>query len=89
MSTGGYLEKLERLSIGHIDGENISWMQHNDISYAELSHEKLFPNIPVLALSPADKKHLRLGSTPLVTGEKDGNYFVVYGDDSYGLLEAK
>lgn len=89
MGTGGYLEKLERLSIGHVDGENMRWLQHNDILYAELSHEKLFPHIPVLSLTAEQKTHLRLGSTPLVTGEQNGHYFVVYEDNSYGLLEAK
>jgi tRNA pseudouridine55 synthase len=89
MGIGGYLEKLERLSIGHIDSENIRWLQHNDILYAELSHEKLFPNISVLNLTAEQKTHLRLGSTPLVTNQQDGHYFVVYEDSSYGLLEAK
>jgi tRNA pseudouridine55 synthase len=89
LKTGGYIEKLERISIGSITMENVEWSQHNDIYYAQLSHEKLFPNIPVLDITSEQKKHLRLGSTPLVTDEKDGHYFVIYENDSYGLLEAK
>ena len=87
--TGGYLEKLERISLGHISLDKITdWIQHNDILYAPLAHETLFPDIPVLPLSEEEKKHLRLGSTPIATKQKNGHYFVAY-DDSYGLLEAK
>ena len=64
-------------------------MQHNDISYTTLTHEELFPAIPVLELSPEDKSHLRRGSTPIKTDEKDGNYFIIYEDGGYGLLEVK
>lgn len=87
--TGGYIERLERFSLGHIalDGD-FEWRKHNDIFYAHLPHEILFPEIKVLALTGDEKKHLRLGSTPLSTEQKNGHYFVVY-DDSYGLLEAK
>ncbi len=89
LKTGGYLEKLERISIGHVSMEDVEWTQHNDIYYAKLSHEKLFPNIAVLSLTTEQKIHLRLGSTPLVTDEKNGHYFAIYEDKSYGLLEAK
>jgi tRNA pseudouridine55 synthase len=87
--TGWYLEKLERISIGNITLENISWKKHNDILYSVLSHEVLFPFIPILQLWVEEKRHLRLGSTPLFTKEKNGQYFVIYEDNSYGLLEAK
>ncbi len=90
LGTGGYLENLERVSLGHISLENVTeWTQHNDIFYAPLTHEALFPNIAVLHLSEEDKKHLRLGSTPIPTEQKNGQYFVVYDDGSYGLLEAQ
>jgi tRNA pseudouridine55 synthase len=89
LGTGGYLEKLERVSLGHIILADITdWTQHNDILYAPLAHEALFPAIPVLGLSEAEKKHLRLGSTPIPTAQKNGHYFVAYGN-SYGLMEAK
>lgn len=87
--TGGYLEKLERTAIGHISLEGREWIQHNDIFYTPLSHEELFPEIPVLELSIQDRRHLRLWSTPIKTKQKDGYYFTVYEDNSYGLLEAR
>lgn len=87
--TGGYLEKLERTAIGHIALEKREWIQHNDIFYASLSHEELFPEIPVLELSTEDRRHLRLWSTPIKTNQKDGNYFTIYEDSAYGLLEAR
>jgi tRNA U55 pseudouridine synthase TruB len=88
--TGGYIEKLRRIDIGHIDIKNEEhWIQHNDISYAPLRHEELFPGIPVLELSEPDKKQLRLGSTPIPTDKKNGHYFVTYDNDGYGLLEAR
>ncbi len=88
--TGGYLASLERASLGHIQmNEPREWIQHNDIFYAPLKHEELFPNIPFIILSEAEKKHLRLWSTPLPTDKKNGHYFVTYEDGSYGLLEAK
>lgn len=89
LNTGWYLEALERVSIGHITPDDVEWQKHNDIRYAPLSHEKLFPNIPIIELNDQQKKHLRLGSTPLKTDKKNGHYFVVYEDNSYGLLEAK
>lgn len=88
--TGGYLEKLERTSIGHISLGERNWIHHNDISYTPLAHEELFPEIPVLQLlSEEEKNHLKLGSNPLITKESNGEYFVMYSDGSYGLLEAK
>lgn len=87
--TGGYLAELERTAIGHISLEGREWVQHNDIFYAPLSHEELFSKIPVLELSQENRKHLRLWSTPIKTHEKDGYYFTVYEDNSYGLLEAR
>lgn len=87
--TGGYLEKLERTAIWHITLEERDWIQHNDIFYAPLSHEELFPEIPVLELPIEDNKHLRLWSTPIKTTEKNGFYFTIYEDNSYGLLEAR
>ena len=90
LGTGGYVEKLERISIGHISLESFeNWIQHNDIFYAPLSHEMLFPEIEVLEMSDAEKKHLRLWSTPLSTNKKNNHYFVVYEDGMYGLLEAR
>jgi|GEM_PF-1102366 len=89
LETGGYLEKLERLSIGHMTMDTHLWMQHNDIRYAPISHEVLFPNIQVLELSPEEKMHLRLGSTPLSTPQENGKYFIIYDDNTYGLLEAR
>lgn len=90
LGCGGYLESLERISLGHISWKTErNWITHNDISYAEISHHELFPNIPLLELDEASKKHLRLGSTPIKTTEKNGYYFIVYEDSSYGLLEAK
>lgn len=90
LGTGGYLEKLERVSLGHISLRNITeWTQHNDIFYSSLTHERLFPDITILHLSEEDKKHLRLGSTPISTNQKNGHYFVVYEDTTYGFLEAK
>ena len=90
LGTGGYLEKLERTAIGHISLTDIrEWTVHNDILYAPLKHEALFPEIPTLILTLEEKKHLRLGSTPLPTDNSDGQYFVDYEDDYYGLLEAK
>lgn len=89
LGTGGYIEKLERTAIGHINMENMAWTQHNDIAYTPLAHEVLFPDIPVLKnLSQEEKNHLRLGSTPLPTSEKGGQYFTIYEDGAYGLLEA-
>jgi tRNA pseudouridine55 synthase len=89
LGTGGYLEKLERISLGHISLDKVTtWIQHNDIYYAPLAHETLFPDIPVLPLSTEEKTYLRLGSTPIPTEQKNGHYFVAY-DDSYGLMEAK
>jgi tRNA pseudouridine55 synthase len=88
--TGGYIEKLERIAIWHVTLEgHDNWIQHNDISYTTLLHEELFPMIPVLELSPEDKSHLRKGSTPIKTNEKNGNYFIIYEDGAYGLLEVK
>lgn len=87
--TGGYLEKLERVAIGHVILGERGWIQHNDIFYAPMSHEKLFPEIPVLDLSVEEKKHLRLWSNPIKTIERNGYYFTIYGDSSYGLLEAR
>lgn len=87
--TGGYLEKLDRTTIGHINLKGKEWLQHNDISYSPLTHEELFPEIPVLQLSEEEKSHLRLWSNPLITRECDGEYFVVYSDGAYGFLEAK
>lgn len=69
--------------------EDLPWIQHNDIRYAQLRHEDLFPQIPVITLSGAEKRHLKLGSTPLPTSHRDGQYFVVYEDGMYGLLESK
>jgi hypothetical protein len=54
-----------------------------------LNHEELFPEIPVLELSPEDKNHLRRGSTPIKADEINGNYFIIYEDGVYGLLEVK
>lgn len=87
--TGGYIEKLERTSIGHIHLENYQWTQHNDIYYSPLSHEMLFPDIPVLKLSREENIHLRLWSTPINTTQNNGYYFIQYEDGAYGLLEAK
>lgn len=87
--TGGYLEGLERTAIGHISLEERGWIQHNDIFYSPLDHTELFPEIPVLELSIQDRRHLRLWSTPIKTKQKDGNYFTIYEDNSYGLLEAR
>lgn len=64
-------------------------MHHNDISYKTLSHEKLFPEIPVIEFTSVEKNHLRLGSTPIPTDRKNGHYFVTYENETYGLLEAK
>lgn len=90
LCTGWYLEKLERTAMGHIKLEDIDkWIVHNDILYTPLAHEVLFPDIPVLALTTDEKKHLRLGSTPIPTEEPDGQYFVDYEDFYYGLLESK
>ena len=89
LETGGYLEKLERLSIGHMNLDAHLWMQHNDIRYAPISHEVLFPNIEILELSLEEKTRLRIGSTPLSTHQENGKYFIKYVDNSYGLLEAK
>lgn len=89
LGTGWYLEQLERTSLWHINlGWKYDWQIHNDIVYARISHEELFPDIPVIELNDTEKKHIRLGSTPLATEHKNGRYFVQY-DDSYGLLEAK
>lgn len=89
LKTGWYLEKLERISIGHINLDELIWKQHNDIRYSPLTHETLFPGIPVIELTPEEKTHIRLGSTPLKTDKKNGHYFVAYADGTYGLLEAK
>lgn len=89
LGIGWYLEKLERTAIGHITLEGRVWIQHNDIFYAPLNHEELFPEIPVLELSPEDKNHLRRGSTPIKADEINGNYFIIYEDGVYGLLEVK
>jgi tRNA pseudouridine55 synthase len=89
LETGGYVEELKRTSIGHISLQNRTWERHNDISYAKISHEELFPDICRIKLSEEEKTHLRLGSTPLPTPEKDSKYFIKYDDDSYWLLEAK
>lgn len=68
LGTGGYLEKLERTEMGHIKLQDVEkWIIHNDILYAPLSHEALFPDIPTLSLSTEEKIHLRLGSTPITT----------------------
>lgn len=91
LGCGGYIESLERVWLGHfsLDEEERSWITHNDISYAPISHTELFPHIPILELNGDSKRHLRLGSTPLTTAEKNGYYFVAYDDQSYGLLQAK
>ncbi len=87
--TGGYLEKLERIAIGHITLEKRQWTQHNDIFYTPMNHEELFPEILVLELSGEHKKNLRLWSTPIKTTERNGYYFTIYEDSSYGFLEAR
>lgn len=90
LGTGGYLEKLERTAMGHIRLEDIDpWIVHNDILYAPLKHESLFPDIPLISLTHEEKNHLKIGSTPLHTDKTDGLYFLDYEDESYGLLEAK
>jgi len=90
LGCGGYLESLERVSLGHLSLENQKdWIIHNDISYVPITHTELFPEIQILALSDGEQQHLRLWSTPLKTTEKDGHYFVVYEDNAYGLLESK
>jgi len=88
--TGGYLETLERTSLWHISLDTPrEWTQHNDIFYTPFSHEELFPNIPVIALSEEEKSHLRIGSTPLQSMLPNGQYFIKYDEITYGLLEAK
>ncbi len=87
--TGGYIEKLERVAIGDITLKGTDWLKHNDISYTHLSHEELFPKIPVLELSAEEKIHLRTGSTPVKTHQKNGYYFVIYENSSYWYLEVK
>ncbi len=90
LGCGGYLGSLERISIWHFSLESSrNWTIHNDIEYVEISHEEMFPEIPLLQLDDASKKHLRLGSTPLPTAKWNGYYFVEYDNNSYGLLEAK
>ncbi|MEI6711374.1 MAG: hypothetical protein WCK88_04105 [bacterium] len=90
LGTGGYLEKLERISLGHILLETPrEWIQHNDIFYTPFSHEELFPDIPVIPLSEEERVHLRTGSTPIPYEGKDGKYFVKYDETTYGFLEAK
>ena len=74
--------------MGHINLQDIEWTIHNDILYAPLTHEVLFPDIPTLLLTSEERKHLRLGSTPIPTEKSDGHYFVDYEDGYYGLLEA-
>lgn len=69
--------------------EKHSWIQHNDILYTPIEHTEVFPNIPLIHLSEEQKKHLRLGSTPLETDRKNGHYFIQYEDTSYGLLESR
>ena len=88
--TGGYLEKLERISLWHILLDTPrKWIQHNDIFYASISHEEVFPDIPLLDLWEAEKLHLKTGSTPLPTSQKNSLYFTDYGKEGYGLLEAR
>lgn len=87
--TWWYIEKLRRIAIGHISLENIDWIQHNDIRYAPVGHEIIFPDIAMLHLIKEEKRHLRLWSTPINTEKKNGYYFILYDDNSYGLLEAK
>lgn len=89
LQTGWYLESLRRTEIGHMSIEKHSWTQHNDILYTPIEHTEVFPNIPLIDLSEEQKKHLRLGSTPLETERKNGHYFIQYADTSYGLLESK
>lgn len=90
LGTGGYLEKLERVSLWHISLDTPrEWIQHNDIFYTTFSHEELFPNIPFMTLSEAEKSHLRIGSNPLPSTLSDGQYFIKYNETTYGLLEAK
>jgi hypothetical protein len=38
-------------------------------------------------LSEEKKIHLKTGSTPLSYEGKEGNYFVQYDENTYGLLE--
>ncbi len=90
LGTGGYLEKLERVSLGHILLEmSREWVQHNDIFYTPFSHEELFPDISVIPLSEEERIHLRTGSTPIPYGGENGKYFVKYDETTYGFLEAK
>lgn len=67
---------------------NHEWIQHNDILYTPIQHTEVFPGIPLIELSEEQKKHLRLGSTPLETSRENGYYFIEYGD-AYGLLESR
>lgn len=90
LGTGGYLEKLERISLWHVLLEKSrEWIQHNDIFYVPLSHKELFLDIPVIDLTIEERTHLRTGSTPIPYKGKDGKYFVQYDEITYGLLEAK
>lgn len=90
LHTGWYLESLERTSIGHLSIDTSKeWMQHNDIFYTPISHEAVFPDIPTLNLWESEKSHLRTGSTPIPTTQKNSLYFTDYGKEGYGLLEAK
>lgn len=90
LGTGGYLEKLERISLWHIFLDTPrEWIQHNDIFYAPLTHAELFPNIPFITLSEEKRIHLKTGSTPLPYNEENGQYFVKYDENTFGLLETK
>ena len=88
--TGGYLEKLERIFLWHLSLlTDREWIQHNDILYAPISHEEVFPDITLIHLSAEEKAHLRTGSTPIATWEKNALYFIEYEGEGYGLLEAR
>ncbi len=90
LATWWYLADLRRISIGsiYID-DDYCWIQHNDIRYAATSHEAIFPDITTLDLSEEDKQELFLGSNPISTNQKNGDYFVSYSEWSYGLLRAE
>jgi len=90
LRTGGYLEKLERVSLWHIFlNTPRDWVQHNDIFYTPFWREELFPDIPVITLSEEEKSHLHIGSTPLPSQLSDGQYFIKYDETTYWLLEVK
>lgn len=89
LQTGWYLESLRRSEIGHLTLEDHSWIQHNDILYTPIEHTEIFPEIPLIDLPEEQKKHLRLGSTPLKTEMGKWYYFIHYENTSYGLLESR